>query len=264
MTRSFAPATYPGLEGRAVLNTGGAKGIGYAMAEAFARHGAHLLLMDMDADALTEAAKKLRAKFDGVQVETYAGSVTDEAAVKAACAACDDAFGRIDILLTNAGISMNRPSTDLTLDEWRRAIDVNLTGTFICAQAAARHMIAQGDGVILNTASMWGLASSPGRAAYCAAKAGVISLSETLADEWAPHGIRVNAICPGYIRSALTDELISNGKLDLKRIEARTPQGRMGTPEEVAEMAVYLASDSAVFVTGHAHLSDGGFLVRTF
>jgi len=264
MTRKFAPATYPGLKGRAVLNTGGAKGIGYAMAQAFARHGAHLMLMDMDADALSAAAKNLRADYPGARIETYAGSVTDEADVEAACAACDGAFGRIDILLTNAGISMNRPSLDLTLDEWRRAIDVNLTGTFICAQAAARRMIAQKDGVILNTASMWGLASSPRRAAYCAAKAGVISLTETLADEWAPHGIRVNAICPGYIRTALTDELIGNGKLDLTAIEARTPMGRMGTPEEVAEMAVYLASDAAVFITGHAHLSDGGFLARTF
>ncbi|QIE45975.1 SDR family oxidoreductase [Pseudohalocynthiibacter aestuariivivens] len=264
MTRSFAPATYPGLEGRAVLNTGGAKGIGYAMAHAFARHGADLLLMDMDADALAAAAKTLRRDFPHVRIETCAGSVTDEAAVEAACAACEEAFGRVDILLTNAGISMNRPSTELTLNEWRRAVDVNLTGTFICAQAAARRMIAQKDGVILNTASMWGLASSPGRAAYCASKAGVISLTEVLADEWAEHGIRVNAICPGYIRTALTDELIGKGTLDLARIETRTPQGRMGTPEEVAEMAVYLASDAAVFVTGHAHLSDGGFLVRTF
>ena len=264
MKRDFAPATYPGLTGRAVLNTGGAKGIGYAMAQSFARHGAHLLLMDMDTHALVEAAAKLRAEFPEVRVETHTGSVTDEADVEAACAACEGAFGSIDILLTNAGISMNRPSTDLTLDEWRRAIDVNLTGTFICAQAAAKRMIAQGGGVILNTASMWGLAASPRRAAYCAAKAGVISLTETLAGEWAQHGIRVNAICPGYIRTALTDELIGNGKLDLPAIEARTPMGRMGTPEEVAEMAVYLASDAAVFITGHAHLSDGGFLARTF
>ena len=264
MNREFTPATYPGLKGRAVLNTGGAKGIGYAMAEAFARHGAHLMLMDHDCAALDDAALRLRAAYPEARIETHAGSVTDEADVAAACAACAGAFGSLDILLTNAGISMNRPSIELTLAEWRRAIDVNLTGAFICAQAAAHHMIAQGGGVILNTASMWGLSASANRAAYCASKAGVISLTEVLADEWAAHGIRVNAICPGYIRTALTDELIGNGKLDLAAIEARTPQGRMGTPDEVAEMAVYLASDAAVFITGHAHLSDGGFRARGF
>jgi len=264
MTQGFAPATYPGLKGRAVLNTGGAKGIGYAMAGAFARHGAHLMLMDMDKAALGHAAERLRAAWPGARIETHAGSVTDEADVAAACTACKDAFGSLDILLTNAGISMNRPSIELGLADWRRAIDVNLTGAFICAQAAARHMMAQGGGVILNTASMWGLSASASRAAYCASKAGVISLTEVLADEWAAHGIRVNAICPGYIRTALTDELIAQGKLDRAAIEARTPQGRMGTPEEVAEMAVYLASDAAVFITGHAHLSDGGFRARGF
>ncbi|MFX0543511.1 SDR family NAD(P)-dependent oxidoreductase [Roseovarius sp. S4756] len=262
--REFAPATYPGLAGRAVLNTGGARGIGYAMAEAFARHGAYLMLFDLDGDALSEAAKTLRAAFPDARIETHQGSVTEEADVAAASAACKDAFGSLDILLTNAGISMNRPSIELTLADWRRAIDINLTGTFLSCQAAAHHMIAQGGGVILNTASMWGLSASANRAAYCASKAGVISLTEVLADEWAQHGIRVNAICPGYIRTALTDELIAQGKLDLARIEARTPQGRMGTPEEVAEMAVYLASDAAVFINGHAHLSDGGFRARGF
>jgi NAD(P)-dependent dehydrogenase (short-subunit alcohol dehydrogenase family) len=264
MTRQFAPATYPGLKGRAVLNTGGAKGIGYAMADAFARHGAHLLLMDMDGAALAQATERLRTAYPGARIETHQGSVTDEADVAAACTACADAFGSLNILLTNAGISMNRPSIELSLAAWRRAIDVNLTGAFICAQAAARHMIAQGGGVVLNTASMWGLSSSANRAAYCASKAGVISMTEVLADEWAAHGIRVNAICPGYIHTALTDELIAQGKLDLAAIEARTPQGRMGTPEEVAEMAVYLASDAAVFITGHAHVSDGGFRARGF
>lgn len=264
MTREFAPATYPGLAGRAVLNTGGARGIGYATAEAFARHGAYLMLMDLDGAALSEAADNLRAAYPAAWIETHQGSVTDEGDVAAACTACADAFGSLDILLTNAGISMNRPSIDLTLADWRRAIDINLTGAFICAQAAAHYMISQGGGVILNTASMWGLSASANRAAYCASKAGVISLTEVLADEWAQHGIRVNAICPGYIRTALTDELIGQGKLDLAAIEARTPQGRMGTPEEVAEMAVYLVSDAAVFINGHAHLSDGGFRARGF
>lgn len=262
--REFAPATYPSLSGRAVLNTGGARGIGYAMAQAFARHGAHILLMDRDGDTLIEAAKTLRVDFPEARIETHQGSVTDEADVTAACTACRDAFGSLEILLTNAGISMNRSSIELSLDDWRRAIDINLTGTFICAQAAAKHMIAQGGGVILNTASMWGLSASASRAAYCASKAGVVSLTEVLADEWARHGIRVNAICPGYIRTALTDDLIAEGKLDLEKIEARTPLGRMGTPGEVAEMAVYLASDAAVFINGHAHLSDGGFRARGF
>lgn len=264
MTRAFAPATYPGLQGRAVLNTGGARGIGYAMARAFARHGAHLMLMDRDGDALGKAAETLRAEYPEARIEMHQGSVTDEADVAAACTACTETFGSLDILLTNAGISMNRPSIELSLTDWRRAIDVNLTGTFLCCQTAAHHMIAQGGGVILNTASMWGLSASANRAAYCASKGGVISLTEVLADEWASHGIRVNAICPGYIRTALTDDLIAEGKLDLSSIEARTPQGRMGTPEEVAEMAVYLASDAAVFITGHAHLSDGGFRARGF
>lgn len=262
--QAFAPARYPGLEGKVVLNTGGASGIGRAMAHGFARHGARLVLLDLDAEGLAATRNELEAAFPGVQVLTVQASITDDEAVERACAEAEARFGRIDILLNNAGISMNKPSIALTPAEWRRAIDIDLSGVFYCTQAAARRMIRQNGGVILSTASMWGMVSSANRLAYCAAKAGVVSLTKSLAAEWAQHNIRVNAVCPGYTRTALTDTLIERRALDAEALMARTPLRRFGTPEEMAEVALFLASDAAAFITGHALVSDGGWTADGF
>ena len=262
--RAFAPGTYPGIEGRVVLNTGGASGIGLAMANAFARHGAHLVLLDIDAAGLAIAKHELLEKYQGIQVETVVASVTSEEAVEQACATTVQRFGQIDVLLNNAGISMNKPSLELTGEEWRRAIDIDLSGVWYCSQAAAKRMIAQGGGAILSTSSMWGVSTAPGRLAYCAAKAGVVSLTKVLAAEWAKYAIRVNAVCPGYTSTLLLESLVKTGRINAEALLERTPLHRFGTPEEVAEIAVFLVSDASAFTTGHAFVSDGGWTADGF
>ncbi|MGF6778670.1 SDR family NAD(P)-dependent oxidoreductase [Paraburkholderia sp. GAS334] len=262
--QAFAPARYSGIAGKAVLNTGGASGIGRAMAHGFARHGARLMLLDLDATGLAATKAELQAAYPSVEVEVVTASITDPAAVEQACADTEARFGRIDILLNNAGISMNKPSLELTPDEWRRAIDIDLSGVFYCAQAAGRRMVRQGGGAIVSTASMWGLASSARRVAYCAAKAGVVSLTRSLAAEWAEHNIRVNAVCPGYTSTALVESLLARNAIDGEALLARTPLRRFGTPDEMAEVALFLSSDSAAFITGHALVSDGGWTADGF
>lgn len=262
--QQFSPAAYPGLSNKVVLNTGAAKGIGRAMSRAFARHGTRLMLLDLDAAGLAEIKAELLLEFPDVEIETFTASISDDVAVEQAVAATENRFGRVDILLNNAGVSMNKPSLEVTPAEWRRTVDIDLSGIFYCSQAVARRMVQQGGGVILSTASMWGLASAARRAAYCASKAGVVSLCKTLAVEWAEHNIRVNAICPGYIQTALVEDLMHRGVLDQELIVSRTPLKRLGRPEEVAELALFLASDAAAFVTGHAMVADGGWTTNGF
>lgn len=256
----FAKATFPGLAGKVVLNTGAGGGIGRAMAHAFARHGARLMLLDIDLEGLEQTQSQLRKEYPGIEVQTIQASITDDLAVEQACAITEAEFGRIDILLNNAGISMNKPSLELTPAEWRRAIDIDLSGVFYCSQAAGKRMVRQSGGVIVSTSSIWGLSASANRLAYCASKAGVISLTKCLAAEWAKHGIRVNAICPGYTHTALMDDLMERGVIDHADLCSKTPMNRLGHPDEMAEAALYMASDAAAFVTGHALVSDGGWL----
>ena len=142
---------------------------------------------------------------------------------------------------------------------WRRVIDVNLTGVFLVAQAAARIMIPQGGGSIVNTTSMYGVAAAPGRASYCASKAGVVGLTKVLAIEWAASAVRVNAIGPGYVRTALTEQAEAEGKLDFNALVRRVPVGRLATPAEIADIALFLASDAAAYITGQTLVADGGW-----
>lgn len=261
---SNAFTQFPGLSGKIVLNTGAASGIGLAMAHAFASQGANLMLLDLDAQGLASVKSEFEIAYPGIIVDTFVGSITDPIAIDDAVQSAVARFGRLDVLLNNAGISMNKPSLEVTPDEWRRTIDIDLSGTFFCCQSAARQMIKNGGGVILATASMWGVASSARRAAYCAAKAGVVSLCKSLAVEWAQHNIRVNAICPGYIQTSLVAELLNRGALDEESLRQRTPLGRLGTPEEIAQTALYLSSDLARFVTGHAMVVDGGWTANGY
>jgi len=251
------PATPP-----VVLVTGGAAGLGRAIAERFACGGHAVALLDRDAAAVETAAADLRAL--GVPALGIAGSVTDEAAVEAAVSAVAETFGRLDILINNAGISCNKPTLELGVDEWRRALDINLTGVFLCAQAAGRRMVAQGRGTIVNMGSMYGTVAAPNRAGYCATKSAVDMLTRVLALEWAPHGLRVNAIAPGYVRTALLDELIDQGRVDADALIARTPARRFGRPEEVAELAFFLASDNAAFINGQVVGLDGGWTANGY
>lgn len=255
---------FAGLKDKVVVCTGAASGIGRAMMDGFARHGSRLVLMDLDMPRLEKAKAEILAQYPGLDILCLTGSVADDVAMADAFQAIEKQFGKVDVLLNNAGISMNKPSLELSASDWRRAIDIDLSGVFYCCQAAAKIMSRTGGGVILNTASMYGIVAAPERAAYCASKAGVVALTKSLAVEWAQYNIRVNAVCPGYVRTALVDGLIKRGALDEQILSSRTPMGRLGTPEEIAEVALYLSSDASAFVTGHALLSDGGWTANGY
>lgn len=250
-------ATDTGLQDRAVVITGAARGIGLACARAFAAEGARLALLDRDAEALSAACEALRAQ--GAQALPLAASVTDPDAVAHAFERIDAAYGAVDVLVNNAGVSANKPTLDVTPEEWRRAVDINLNGVFYCAQAAGRRMREQGGGTVINMASMYGVVAAPDRAAYCATKGGVVLLTESLALEWGPLGIRVNALAPGYVDTGLLRDLDARGRVDIERLKARTPLRRLGSAPEMADLAVFLASRQAAYLTGHTLVADGGW-----
>lgn len=256
MTSGTAPpadVTYPDLAQRRVLITGGAAGIGFAMAEAFSRQKCQIALLDIDENGLKRALESLPAAIG------KHGSVTDPDAVNAAFERMDEAFGGVDIVINNAGISMNKPTLELSLQDWQKALDINLTGVFLCCQAAARRMVPQGSGVILNISSIYGIVAAPNRLAYCATKSAVAMMTKGLAIEWAEHGIRVNALAPGYVRTALVEQLVEAHRIDDRALAKRTPLGRLGTAEEIANLAVFLASDKARYITGQVVGIDGGW-----
>ncbi len=247
------------LADRVVFITGAASGLGRAMAHAFAASGARLVLFDMDAAGLVAVRGELESANSGLEVRCRQGRVNDEAAVDQAFDETHAAWGGVDVLLNNAGISTNCPTLELSGEQWRKAIDVNLNGVFYCARAAGRIMTARGRGVIINTASMYGVVAAPNRVAYCASKAAVAMLTKSLAVEWGPMGVRVNAIAPGYVRTALVDDLVARGRMDLDALTRRTPLRRLGTPQEIAALVLFLASDNAAFINGHVAVADGGW-----
>ncbi len=249
------------LSGRTALMTGGARGLGLAMASALGAHGARLMLMDRDAGALATAQAQLSA--EGCEVRTTVGDVTIPADTVRAVDEMRAAWGRVDIGVCNAGISMNVPAESMTLDQWNTILAINLTGVFFTAQACARAMIEQRAGSIVTIASMSGVIVNvpQTQSAYNVTKAGVIMLTKSLAVEWAPHGIRVNAISPGYMRTDMTAPYIADPELGGQWL-ALTPMGRAGNPTELGGAVVYLASDAASFTTGHSLVVDGGYVVR--
>ncbi|MBP6116610.1 MAG: SDR family oxidoreductase [Neisseriaceae bacterium] len=260
MEQTQQNAHYVGIAGKTVLITGAAAGIGLSLSTAFAKAGAKVFMVDLNPEALSKAVAGLQ----GYMVHGHTASVTDDAAVKQAFEDCCARFGPVDVLFNNAGISLNKPSLDIGLDEWRRCVDVNLTSLFLCSQEAAKHMQASGAGVIINTASIWGLSTSAERTAYCTTKAGVVAMTKCLAAEWGQFGIRVLALGPGYTRTALVEKLAQANTLDVADLERRTPLGRLAEPDEIAELALFLASDAARFMTGQTHLIDGGWDANGF
>ncbi len=245
------------LVGKSVMVTGGARGIGLATARAYARQGARVALLDLDEDALRSAVAGIAAQ--GGQALACPASVADADAVERAFAQAEAAFGGLDVLVNNAGVSANKPTLEVTVDEWRRAVDINLTGVFLCAQAAGRRMVPRGAGCIINLASMYGVVAAPDRAAYCATKGAVVLLTETLAVEWGPAGVRVNALAPGYVETDLVRDLAARGRLDPERLRQRTPLRRLAQPGEMAELAVFLGSRQAAYINGHTLVADGGW-----
>ena len=195
----------------------------------------------------------------GVAVEVLPADLSDRAQLERVAERLRDASRPVDLLVNNAGVSANKPTLEVSVDEWRRAVDINLTGVFLCAQAAGRRMVPAGSGSIVNLASMYGVVAAPDRAAYCATKGAVVLLTETLAVEWGPSGVRVNALAPGYVETDLVRDLAARGRLDPERLRQRTPLRRLAQPAEMADLAVFLASRQAAYITGHTLVADGGW-----
>jgi NAD(P)-dependent dehydrogenase (short-subunit alcohol dehydrogenase family) len=242
------------LDGLAGVITGGARGIGRGVAEAFVAAGARVAILD--ASDAAEAAAEVGGGAPGVIGLT--ADVTDEHAIAAAFGRVADTLGGFDFLINNAGIRHQAPFVDHPVDVWRRTIDVNLTGSFICAQAAARLMLAGDGGSIVNLASIAGRLALRERAAYDASKGGVISLTQAIAAELAGSGVRCNAIAPGLIETPLSAPYFRDERMRAI-ITTNTPAGRWGQVEEIAGPAIFLCSAAATFVHGETLFVDGGW-----
>jgi len=240
---------------RVAIVTGAARGIGRAIAGAMAQRGWRVVLADIDEGAAEEAVSALGDSREALL--PYEIDVTDRASVTGLIGAAVTAFGRLDVLVSNAGIMDRAPFLEMTEEFWHHVIDTNLTGAFLCGQAAAKQMIAQGTGGrIVNIASNSGIFGGRGRAAYGASKAGLINLTQTMAIELAEHDILVNAVAPGPTKTSdkQPDE-------PWPSVKARMPLARWGTPEEIAAVVMFLASDACSFTTGHVWCADGGYTV---
>jgi len=246
------------LKDKVAIVTGASKGIGKGIAVRYAEEGASVVLASRSVDLLTAIAEEIRGA--GGSALALALDVRSSDSVESVVRRTVDEYGKLDIMVNNAGISMARASEELDPADWERALQTDLSGIFYGCRSAARQMIAQGTGgSIINVTSVYGIVAAPMRAAYCASKAGANMLTKVLASEWASKNIRVNALAPGYIRTDLVQSLIDKGMLPVGAIEKRTPQGRIGEVSDLLAVAVLLAGDEAPFMTGSIVTVDGGW-----
>lgn len=240
---------------RVVLVTGGGHGIGRASALRFASEGAAVAVVDIDGARAEETAM-----LAGPEAAAFTCDVSHERSVAVTVGAVVERFGDVDVVHSNAGVLLPGAAVDATVADWDRTFAVNVRGMFLLAQAVLPSMRARGRGAIVNTASTAGIAAEPDLAAYCASKGAVIQLTKQLAVDYSRHGIRVNCVCPGWIDTGFNDPMLEgvSAAALAELIDRMVPLGRQGSPEEIAAVVAFLASDDASLVTGHALVADGG------
>jgi NAD(P)-dependent dehydrogenase (short-subunit alcohol dehydrogenase family) len=243
------------LEGKTAVVTGGASGIGAAVSRMFSLKGARVAVLDIAKESCEAVARDL-----GNNAASFVVNVTDMGSVNAAVKAVVEHFGRIDVLVNSAGIVALDPAEEVTVEDWKRQIDINLSGTFYVNQAVGKVMLEQGRGKIINMASQAGSIALDQHAAYCASKWGVIGLSKVLASEWAGRGVTVNTISPTVVLTELGKKAWEGQKGE--EAKKRIPVGRFAEPEEVAAAAVFLASDSSDMINGADLIIDGGYTIQ--
>ena len=250
------------VSGKIALITGGGSGIGRATAIVFAREGAKVVIADYNRDGGEQTVKMIKSA--GGEASFIEANVAVAKQAEAMVAKTVETYGRLDCAFNNAGIEgeMGGNIADCSEENWGRIIGINLTGVFLCMKYEIPQMLKQGGGSIVNTASAAGLIGLPGGTAYVASKHGVAGLTKSAALEYAKSGIRINAVCPGFIRTAMTERVMDGGSISEEAMIAAEPIGRIGKPEEIANVVLFLCSEDASFVTGLPMPVDGGYVAQ--